>query len=146
MDEIIWSVNPKHDAAADVFIRLRKYLSEQLEMHQIDYVINLPDEDPHWKMNMQLRRDLWLICKEAVNNAIKYSECKNVTVDIKRSNGMLQGMIVDDGKGFELSMAEAKKRNGLKNMKERSEKYKRGMFQIVTRPGKGTKLLFSLPE
>jgi len=146
MDEIIWSVNPKHDAAADVFIRLRKYLSEQLEMHHIDYEINLPDEDQHWNMDMQLRRDLWLICKEAVNNAIKYSECKNVTIEIKRSNGMLKGMIADDGKGFELSVAEAKKRNGLKNMKERAERYKKGVFKILTEPGKGVKLLFEFPE
>jgi len=146
MDEIIWSVNPKHDGADDVFIRLRKYLSEQLEMHQIEYVINLPDTDPLWKMDMHLRRDLWLICKEAVNNAIKYAECKNVTIDIKRSHGMLEGMIADDGKGFDLSVAEAKKRNGLRNMKERAEKYKKGMFQVMTEHAKGTKLLFSMPE
>jgi signal transduction histidine kinase len=86
------------------------------------------------------------ICKEGINNAIKYAYCKNITVEIKRSNGMLEGMISDDGKGFELSVAEAKKRNGLKNMKERSEKYKRGMFHVITCPGKGTKLLFVLPE
>ncbi|MFN5333812.1 MAG: ATP-binding protein, partial [Bacteroidota bacterium] len=146
MDEIIWSVNPKHDGAEDTFIRLRKYISEQLETHQIDYAIHFPEADAGWKMNMQLRRDLWMICKEAVNNSIKYAKCDKLTIEIKRINGMMEGLISDDGIGFDLVAAEHKKRNGLRNMKERVAKYKRGRFEVKTEKGRGTQLFFYLPE
>ncbi|MFN5333861.1 MAG: triple tyrosine motif-containing protein, partial [Bacteroidota bacterium] len=146
MDEIIWSVNPKHDGAEDTFIRLRKYISEQLETHQIDYVIHFPEADANWKMNMQLRRDLWMICKEAVNNSIKYAKCSKVTIEIKRVNGMVEGVISDDGTGFDLVAAENKKRNGLRNMKERVAKYKKGFFEVKTETGRGVQLFFRLPE
>jgi signal transduction histidine kinase len=87
-----------------------------------------------------------MICKEAVNNSIKYAKCSKVTIEIKRVNGMVEGVISDDGIGFDLLAAENKKRNGLGNMKERIAKYKKGVFEVETETGRGTQLCFRLPE
>jgi ligand-binding sensor domain-containing protein len=145
IDEIIWSVNPGNDLAQDTINRLRKYLSEIFELHGIEYNIKLPEIDAHKKLSMQVRRDLWLICKEAVNNMVKYANCTKASIDMKTAHGLLHIKIYDNGVGFDFENAIAKKRNGLANMKERVQKYKACKFEIDSKPDSGTTLLFQLP-
>jgi signal transduction histidine kinase/ligand-binding sensor domain-containing protein len=145
IDEIIWSVNPGNDSARDTINRLRKYLSEVFELHGIEYNIQLPEIDAHKKLSMQVRRDLWLICKEAVNNMIKYANCSKAGIEMKTANGTLHIKIYDNGVGFDVKAGVAKKRNGLGNMKERVQKYKACTFEINSTPDSGTTILFQLP-
>ena len=145
IDEIIWSVNPGNDSARDTINRMRKYLSEIFELHGIEYNIQLPEIDAHKKLSMQVRRDLWLICKEAVNNMVKYANCSKAGIKMEVTNGTLHIKIDDNGVGFDVKTAIAKKRNGLVNMKERVQKYKACTFEIDSKPGSGTTLLFQLP-
>jgi signal transduction histidine kinase len=145
IDEIIWSVNPGNDLAQDTINRLRKYLSEIFELHGIEYNIQLPEIDAHKKLSMQVRRDLWLICKEAVNNIVKYANCTKASIDMKTAHGLLHIKIYDNGVGFDFENAIAKKRNGLANMKERVQKYKACKFEIDSKPDSETTLLFQLP-
>ena len=145
IDEIIWSVNPGNDSARDTINRLRKYLSEVFELHGIEYTIQLPEIDAHKKLSMQVRRDLWLICKEAVNNMVKYANCSKAGIEMKTANETLHIKIYDNGVGFDVKAAVAKKRNGLGNMKERVQKYKACTFEIDSTPNSGTTLLFQLP-
>jgi signal transduction histidine kinase len=91
-----------------------------------------------------LRRDIWLIC-EAINNIVKYSECKNALLRIDWQNKVLCIHIEDDGKGFDIDQALNKSRSGLKNMRARTEKYKNGMFKIASGAGGGTAIDCCLP-
>ncbi|MBL7942986.1 MAG: hypothetical protein JNM00_09480, partial [Flavobacteriales bacterium] len=94
------------------------------------------------KPDMELRRDIYLVFKEAVNNAVKYSACKRLFVSIGKQSGHLAIMIVDDGKGFD--PATINKGNGLDNMRRRVTERK-GSFHIESSKEKGTKITCNIP-
>ena len=80
---------------------------------------------------METRRNLFLIFKEAVNNALKYSGCSSLKVKI--SQGIIQ--IQDNGLGFD-TIGEFQG-NGLKNMKQRAKEIK-GRLDIQSSGDSGT--------
>jgi signal transduction histidine kinase len=145
IDEIIWSVNPNNDSAQETFHRLRKYLSDVFELHGIEYNILLPEVAVDKKLTMHVRRDLWLICKEAVNNMVKYSKCTVAQVELQIMNGVMQVKIEDNGVGFDVQTTATKKRNGLSNMRERVQKYKKSKFEIISQINAGTVIQFQIP-
>ena len=59
---------------------------------------------------MQTRKNFYLIFKEAINNAAKYAECKNVWIDISLEGKKLVMKIRDDGKGFQQNSGPAVRR------------------------------------
>ena len=69
-------------------------------------------------MTMDHRKNFYLIFKEAVHNAAKYAECKNIWVKIESATPHLRMIIKDDGKGFDVQ--HAKRGNGLANMHKRA--------------------------
>jgi signal transduction histidine kinase len=91
---------------------------------------------------MEQRRDIYLIFKEAVNNAVKYSGCHSIHFDILLRDHQLQMRISDDGNGFYATAA--KNGNGLSNMKKRAATHK-GTFQIRSAPHEGTEIIVLFP-
>lgn len=140
MDDIVWSINPKNDDLENIIARMSRYAAELFDAKDIDYQIIIPENLKDIKLTMEQRRDVYLIFKEAVNNLVKYSKCKNALVEIKVSN-QFELLIRDDGKGFNPLMET--NRNGLKNMKNRAKDLS-GNLEIKSEIGIGTsiKLIF----
>ena len=69
----------------------------------------------------EMRRDLYLVCKEIINNAAKYSGAKNFLMRLVKENKTLHVVLNDDGNGFEKD--KAAKGNGLGNIKKRISKH-----------------------
>ncbi len=84
---------------------------------------------------MELRRNFYLIFKEAVNNLAKYSGAANAFIMIWNRENNLKMTIRDDGNGFELSTVKAG--NGLLNMQQRADAMK-ARFNLESISGKGT--------
>ena len=82
-----------------------------------------------------MRRNLYLIFKEAVNNIAKYSSASNAHVIIWNRDDSLKMTIRDDGNGFEVKTVKAG--NGLINMQHRAEIMK-ARLNVESIPGKGT--------
>ena len=87
---------------------------------------------------MVARKNFYLIFKEALHNAAKYAQCKNVWVNIKTIKQNVIMTIKDDGKGFD--MQQKKNGNGLGNMQQRAAAVK-GELTIQSSPGEGTELM-----
>jgi len=87
------------------------------------------------------RKNIYLIFKEAVNNAAKYSECKNLFVDFHFKKWGCIIKIRDDGKGFNPDIV--KKGNGLYNMHKRTEAIK-GDLGIHSKPDEGTEVVLKV--
>ena len=85
---------------------------------------------------MLTRKNLFLIFKEAFNNAVKYSGANDIVVqfDLKQKRALCM-KITDNGCGFE--SVSCKRGNGLGNMQKRATEIK-GKLKIVTDPGNGT--------
>ena len=144
MDDIVWSVNPANDLAVDTFARIRKYITELAEPKGVNCIIEIDEPGSTLKLPMELRRDTYLVCKEAVNNALKYSRCSEIRLDIHLSGGQLIIKVADNGSGFDPAVLQQTTRNGISNMRHRVEKHK-GIFEIRSENGKGTTVSCRIP-
>jgi signal transduction histidine kinase len=92
-----------------------------------------------------------IICKlideeceqEFFQNSIKHSECKNVSVQLQLNEKNVELILVDDGKGFDIT-SNYTNGIGLKNMKKRIEMLEGELF-IESNINAGTKVTVSLP-
>ncbi len=137
IDDIIWSVNPQNDTFESLILRIRKFAAPLFESKNIRFKISEPDEIMSLTISMEIRHNLFLIAKEAINNLVKYSECSEATIDFMYSHSTLKMTITDNGKGFDTTKDYG--RNGLTNMKFRGEKMG-GKVYIRSVIGEGTKI------
>ncbi|MDO4720643.1 MAG: sensor histidine kinase [Peptostreptococcaceae bacterium] len=90
---------------------------------------------------------VYRIIQESLNNAAKHSQARSIFVSIDIQRDVIEGSIVDDGCGFDMSMMEKGKLDsfGLSSMKERAHII-RGKLKIESQKGAGTKIFFSVPN
>jgi signal transduction histidine kinase len=86
---------------------------------------------------------LFRIAQEAMQNAIKHSGARNITVQLKGDKEAIALTVIDDGAGFDVDAA-AGKGLGLISMHERAESVG-GMLRVVSRKGAGTRLQVTVP-
>jgi signal transduction histidine kinase/ligand-binding sensor domain-containing protein len=141
LEEIIWSLRTDRDTVGQFGVRLRMVGTELFEASGIAYNFEISEEISHLRLSMELRRNLLLIAKEAVNNLIKYAHCQKASIILKKQKNNLLLVISDNGKGFDLDRQEG---NGLGNMKKRAEKIK-GKLTISSALHTGTEVRLEVP-
>ena len=135
MSDIVWSIRPDHDKIEDLVARMREYLGQTAEPKNMLIEFRADENVLKKNLSMELRKDVFLIFKEAVNNAVKYSKGKKITVFLGKQDDCIKLSVQDDGTGFD-TMRETSS-NGLKNMRDRAKEIN-GTLQIQSIPGKGT--------
>lgn len=140
MSDIVWMIKPGNDEFINIENRMLNFANELCVPAGINFEFNKNTSADDIKMPMEQRRDIYLIFKEAINNAVKYSGCHSINAEISFKNHHLQVRISDDGKGFDVSAS--KKGNGLTNMQKRTTAHK-GTFNINSAPNEGTELTFT---
>ena len=83
LNDIIWSVNSRYDTMEEILSRMRRYAADLFDNSNINCVLHLDESIANKKIGMEQRRDIYLIYKEAINNAAKYSNCTNIAIIIK---------------------------------------------------------------
>lgn len=142
MSDIVWSINPKNDLAEQMVFKMKEFVAEILEPTGIDYSFHVEGSVDMLKLDSEKRKNLFLIFKEAINNAAKYSEGTNVTINLLLQKNHLHLEVIDNGKGFNIE--EGKRGNGLSNMKDRAAAIA-GALQHNSELGKGTRILLTVP-
>jgi signal transduction histidine kinase len=96
---------------------------------------------------MEMRRDFFLVFKEALNNAAKYSKASRVSVNVSITGKRIILSVKDDGVGFDMqkNSGAAFGGNGMGNMKKRAESMN-GTLTILSTPGAGTEVILRVPE
>ena len=140
MKDIVWLVNPSKDSLQDLFNRLQDSYQEVLKFSEVSLIIKGINNLSGIRLPMAYRQHIFLLFKEAINNSLKYSSCKNININVEVKNNRLVVNFKDDGIGFDIDSI--KKGNGLINIEKRAKLVK-GEITIDSSPGKGTKLLFS---
>lgn len=124
MSDIVWAVKTGSGHFDDLANRLRSYAVHVTEAKNIQLQFTDNKDIPDISLNMEQRKNIYLICKEAISNAIKYSNCSIIGVLIRKDSGKLVILIRDNGRGFEHNdsnnMGLSLGGNGLKNMKSRA--------------------------
>jgi two-component sensor histidine kinase len=142
MDDIVWSVNPVNDTVQNLVARMREFGREILEPKDIAFSLHADGLLPSVHLPIEIRYDCFLIFKEALNNAAKYSGCQQVSVTLTNPGKQLRVEIHDDGMGFDRSRTP--EGNGLANMQKRAA-HLGGDWFIQSEPGKGTLVAFTVP-
>jgi len=141
LSDIVWVFNPQNDSIEKLMQRLKAFsisvaLSKNIKMH---FVADKASETAN--LTIQQRKAIYLISKEAINNAFKSSECNNLYYHLTANGSKWQLRIQDDGKGFILT--EKTDGNGLRNMQARADEIG-AKFNIQSQPGAGTIILLEL--
>ena len=115
----------------------------QREMERSVLVMNFVHTNVPETLAPEVTLCVFRVVQEALQNALKYSSAREVSVFLKGMTDRLQVTITDDGVGFEVGAAMGKGL-GLVSMGERVEALN-GTFEVHSAPGAGTRLVFSVP-
>ncbi len=142
MSDIVWAINPTNDTLESIMSRMKEFAADLCEAKGIELDFILPQELEKLSFNLYKRKNLFLVFKEAVNNAAKYSGCKQLKVAFERPGNKIKMTVTDDGNGFDKGTITGG--NGLRNMKERARECG-GNLQVDTIIKKGTKIILEMP-
>jgi ligand-binding sensor domain-containing protein/two-component sensor histidine kinase len=143
MGDIVWAINPQRDTLLDLVRRMREHAEEVCLPRNIDLIFRSPGAESPSKLGIDIRRDVYLIFKEAVNNALRHSDCGLLEVTIAQENGVFALTIRDDGRGFDPAGDGCG--NGLTSMRRRAQAHG-GRLAIESRAGAGTTIALRLPH
>ncbi|MEO6539532.1 MAG: histidine kinase [Ferruginibacter sp.] len=135
MSDIVWALNPENDSFERIIAKIQSYAFNVCASKGIALHINISDEMRNDYPVMLVKRNLYLFMKEAINNAIKYAEGKNIFLSLHKTGDLITAEIKDDGKGFDTRLSNGG--NGLKNMKDRAASLD-AKFVIESTKEKGT--------
>jgi signal transduction histidine kinase len=143
LDEIVWAVNPANDSLKNLAAYLSHVAREFFSSSEIDCRLEIDQNLPDLPLNSELRHNLYLVVREALNNTARHSRAAEVWLRIHWQDSRLQIIVQDNGCGFAPSDGAAGQ-DGLANMQRRLEKIG-GHFECSSRVNVGTTYLITLP-
>ncbi|MGQ0738211.1 MAG: ATP-binding protein [Bacteroidota bacterium] len=139
MNEIVWALNQRYDSCADLVSFCRSYASEFLQDKSIDLQFR-SGEVPDKKIQGEVRRNIFLVMKEALHNMVKHSGATVATISFTFDD-RIRLVIADNGKGFDNAHIRPFA-NGLENMRKRMADID-GQIEIMG--DKGAMISLSVP-
>jgi two-component system sensor histidine kinase UhpB len=142
MGDIVWMIKPGENEGQSLWQRMERFMYEMCSSQNISCATEGKEVLENVKLTMQQRKNFYLVFKEALNNAVKYSGTDKVDVRISQQNHQLQLSVQDYGKGFTLNGEGSHTGNGLSNMRNRAKELG-GKLSIESVIGKGTDVSLS---
>ncbi|MEN2399399.1 two-component regulator propeller domain-containing protein [Flavobacterium sp. MC2016-06] len=143
MGDIVWALNSKNDSFKSIINRINSYAKPLCSAKNIKFEFICDPQLMDVNFDMQIRKNIFLIIKEALNNGIKHSLCSYIDITMKVKNQLIILEITDDGVGFSTDHKSDSERlmagNGLTNIKLRAAELKAEM-EIVSREENGTSI------
>lgn len=146
ISEIIWALNPQQDSLDSLLSYIREQTYSFFEPFEsvIQYQIFFPETVPHHVLGNQQRRNLYLVAKEALNNALKHGKANNISLTLDYQPHQLHFRVQDDGQGIDPTQKSTGGGFGLPNMRRRMEEIGGGI-QWKSEKGTGTVVDFWMP-
>jgi signal transduction histidine kinase len=141
MNEIIWSLSEKDASLDELYATIRANFAELLSSVDMQYDFNFPEQVPDLALTSVQKRNIYLVSKEAVHNAIKHAKAKTVNFSSMYENNILTLIVQDDGKGFDQTLVSGSG-NGLHNYRKRMEAINGSAF--VDSNSSGTRVTFTI--
>ena len=148
MSDIVWAITPKNDSVQGIIDRVKSYALPLCAAKGIKIRVPASSSTRNVLLNMKARKNLYLLLKEAINNAVKYADCKVITLEFFQKRNFFIVKLNDDGTGFCLDSVKNKQNdlsgNGLENMQTRANELC-AKFEILTGANTGTSLTLIIP-
>jgi ligand-binding sensor domain-containing protein/signal transduction histidine kinase len=149
LDEIVWAVDPDNDFLDNLATYICRYASEYFEDSPVRCQFNVPPTLPRWRLSSDVRHNVFLAIKEALNNALKHSGASQVDLTIGVLPQAFEIVVEDNGHGLEPEPGDGSAKlkrtgRGLINIRERMQSIK-GSFELTSKPGQGARLRLQVP-
>jgi signal transduction histidine kinase len=152
MQEIIWSINPRNDTLQSLVAFIRSYGRDFTSAAGLKFQFDTPASISIDSLRTELRRNVFLVVKEALNNAVKYAGATEIRirleVNLEVEPSTYIFTIADNGKGFVPDaeiLPTVHGGNGLENMRRRAEEIG-GSFRLDSVPNEGTTIVLNIPR
>ncbi len=120
LGDIVWAIDPNHDTLAGLVERVRAHAARMLGNGPAEYSIDCEHEGADLAIDPAITRDIYLMFRETLNNAIKYARASRIQVFCRTNGKQVLLEVLDDGVGF--AAAQAPSGRGLANMRERARR------------------------
>lgn len=131
MSDIVWTINPKNNTFKNLIFRIREFASQLCEANEIKFSfiqeVNIDD----LKLNMDESQNIYLVMKEAINNALKYAKSTEIELKIYKEGKNLLFIVKDNGIGFDANIPNIG--NGMNTMSERMKDLG-GKLEVTSTP------------
>lgn len=143
LDEIVWAVNPRNDTLAHLLDYTGQFAVDYLRAAGVRCLLDVPEHAPAREVPTNVRHNVFLVVKEALQNIVKHARATAVWLRINAGGEGLRIVIEDNGQGFASAPQDALA-DGLRNMQQRMEEIG-GTCRIQSQVGKGTEVILELP-
>lgn len=143
LKEIVWNVTPHENEPVNLIEKIKLYTRYISKPSNIIIQFKYDTEFEQKIISDDIAQNLFLICKEAITNAVKYSACNKIEINLNKYEQKITLSIKDNGKGFDTK--ETHYGNGLKNIASRI-KSMNGSCIIASTIGKGTVINIAIPK
>ena len=150
IDELVWAVSPQQDTLESFINYLQACASEAFQLAGVRCRFQVPSPPPVRHLSSEVRHNLFMACREAINNIIKHAAAAEACLRVVFKEELLIVTITDNGIG--LGPAQAKQtggvprsrgHHGLSNLRTRLESVG-GKLEILSEVGKGTSVVLSI--
>lgn len=142
MSDIVWAINPQREHLQDLTQRMRRFASDLFTARNIEVQFRLSGADQDLRLDAEVRREVFLIFKESVNNIARHSGCTLAEIELAVEGRCLTMRANDDGKGFDVTAAT--EGNGLTSLRQRAKKLN-GKLEVISALGQGTAVVLVVP-
>ena len=143
LDEIVWSLNPSNDTLEGLANYACKYAQDYFALVGVRFRSELPTQLPATPIPPEVRHNVFLAFKEAVNNVVKHAQATEARVKLQLEPDQFILTVTDNGRGLG-DLSGKKLRNGLKNMRKRLADV-RGGFEMSAGVDGGTVVRLTVP-
>jgi signal transduction histidine kinase len=143
LNEIVWAVNPKHDRLGELLGYLGNFAESFCRDARWRCRLKIAPEIPDRPIRAEVRHNLYLAFKEAVNNAIRHSGGTELRIQATVEQDQLLVSVCDNGKGLSTPAPDQRRGHGLDNMRQRLERLG-GICNVQSSP-QGCTVEFRLP-
>jgi signal transduction histidine kinase len=141
VNDIVWSLNSEKNNLKSLQNHLINYAEETLVNANLVFTINAVKNMPSKSLELETKKHIYLVFKEAINNIVKHAHATEVDIEFKYHLRKLHISIADNGKGFDVD--KIMKGNGLDSMHHRIKQLN-GKIEFTQNIPKGTIVKFEL--
>lgn len=142
VNDMVWLLKPGDESFSIVLQKIRTYALTTAASQGIEVYFNIVPMDASSHLDLPERKAIYLISKEALNNAFKYARCRHIFYTLTAGEKQTTLRIRDDGKGFIPALASHG--NGLLNMQTRAKEVNAALT-IESKENQGTLVELRMP-
>jgi len=140
MSDVVWSIDSRNDSIENLINRMKDFAFSLFSAKHVRVLFETYNLNFQKKLKVDIRQNIYLIFKEAINNAAKYSEADNIKVILKNDDGKFLMVIHDPETNFSPQKLTGQ---GLRNMQMRAKRIK-GKIEFLKE--EGFKVIFTGEE